>query len=165
MLTVLQEKLAEAHALAIGATTVTAKVRERVADEELVGELYALDGDAEETRARCLAVERTFGEECAAEILAHVNTTYEKASDLVGAWFKAGTGPLAAWTFLAMGEAAEVAVWRALFALAPRAETSADGVAELAAWALPVQERHLEVALEGAARLGARCDPDASRWG
>jgi hypothetical protein len=164
MLTVLEEKLAEAHALAIVTTTVTAKVRERVTDEELVTELYAMDTAAEETRARCLDIERGFGDELAEEILAHVNTSSENASDLVGAWFKADTGPLAAWTFLAMGKAAEVAIWRAVVELARRSP-DADGVADLAAWALPIQERHLQVALEGATRLAARCDPGEPRWG
>ena len=81
----------------------------------------------------------------------------------IGAWFKAGTGPLAAWTFLAMGEAAEVATWKALGALAAKAP--GNGIAELAVWALPIQERHLQVVLDGTTRLGSRCDADAPRWG
>ena len=163
MLTVLQEKLAEAHALAIAASTVTGKVRERVADEWLLAELARMDDDAADIRERCQAVERTLGDEVASELLVHVNSTNEKAADLVGAWFKAGTGPLAAWTFLAMGEAAEVATWTALATLAAKAPDN--GVAELAGWALPVQQRHLQVALEGASRVAERCDPDAPRWG
>lgn len=163
MLTVLQEKLAEAHALAIAASIVTGKVRERVSDETLLAELRRMDVDAEELRARCQEVERGLGEEVGDELLAHVNTTSERAADLVGAWFKAGTGPLAAWTFLAMGEAAEVATWRALGALAAKAPRN--GVADLAAWALPMQERHLRIALDGSVRLGTRCEADAPRWG
>jgi hypothetical protein len=83
--------------------------------------------------------------------------------DLAGAWFKAGTGPLTAWQFLAMGEAAEVAAWSALDRLAAR-----DGDAplqELAAWALPIQQRHLQVALDGAVALATTADPFAARWG
>jgi hypothetical protein len=163
MLTVLEEKLAEAHALAIAADAVTAKVLERIADVELRHDLHALQRDAAETRARCLALEERYDEETRRELLHHVGSTRDKATDLAGAWFKAGTGPIASWTFLAMGEAAEVAAWSAVTALAVRARDGA--VCDLAGWALGLQQRHLRVALEGAVRLAERTDPDAPRWG
>ena len=53
MLTELQEKLAEAHALAIAAAVVTEKVAAVTPDHELKLELHALRTDADETRARC----------------------------------------------------------------------------------------------------------------
>ena len=163
MLSVLQEKLGEAHGLAMAATTVTDNVQERTEDAALRGELRRMREDAEEARARCVAAERAFGSGRGDEILAHANTIKEKASDLLGAWFKAGTGPLAAWSFLAMGEAAEVATWSALVRLALRADP--DGIGELAVWGLPIQERHLQTALDGAARLAELADPHAERWG
>jgi len=58
MLTVLQEKLAEAHGLAMVASVVTAKVAKRVTDPTLRDGLSGLHADAEETRARCVLVER-----------------------------------------------------------------------------------------------------------
>jgi hypothetical protein len=119
--------------------------------------------EAAEVRARCLAVEQRFGDELADELLAHANTTRERAADLAGAWFKAGTSPLRAWSFLAMGEAGEVATWAALEALAARG--GSDGIAELAAWALPLQRRHLELALDGAALLAREADPAGPRYG
>jgi hypothetical protein len=165
MLTTLQEKLAEAHGLAIGAATVVGKVEERVADLSLRSELAHMRRDADETRARCLQIEAEFAEPLPGELLAHANSTGEKAGDLATAWFKAGTGPLAAWTFLAMGEAGEVAAWTALAALAANGGSGAAAVSELAEWALPVQQRHLQVALEGAQLLGASMNPDGPRWG
>ena len=123
----------------------------------------SLHSDADDTRARCLALERSYGQELADELLAHANTAKEKAADLADAWFKAGTSPLAAWTFLAMGEAAEVAVWLAVQTLAAKAEEGA--VLRLAAWALPVQRRHLDTALSGVARLAELRDPTGPRWG
>ena len=161
MLTVLQEKLGEGHGLAIAAAMTVDKVEQRVPSHRLRRDLDSMRLDAGELRARCLEIERSFGEETATEILAHANTTSEKAADLAGSWFKAGTGPLAAWTFLAMGEAAEVTVWAALDALAPAEEP----VAELAAWALPVQRRHLQLALDGAVLLAEELDPAGPRWG
>jgi hypothetical protein len=163
MLTVLQEKLAEAHGLAIAATVATAKVAERVSDETLLDGLSALHRDAEETRARCLLVERTLPAELYDEVRARASTTHEHAADLVGAWFKAGTDGLRAWSFLAMGEAAEVATWEAVAVLAAGAD--ADDVARLAAWALPIQQRHLAFALDGAVALAEGLDPVGPRWG
>ena len=163
MLTVLQQKLAEVHGLAMSATVVTRKVEERVGDPGLRAELELMRDDAEETRARCLLVERILPEDLFEEVRAHANSTHETGADLVGAWFKAGTDPLRAWTFLAMGEAAEVAMWSALAALAGDAEEP--NVAELAEWALPIQRRHLAVALDGAVALAAAADAVGPRWG
>jgi len=163
VLTVLQEKLGEAHGLAIAAGAAIGRVEERLPGRLLHEELDAMRLDADETRARCLDAERALGKETAFEILAHANATSEKAADLAGAWFKAGTGPLAAWSFLAMGEAAEVAAWAALTSFAAR--DGDEALLELATWALPVQERHLRVALEGAVRLAEAGDPAAPRWG
>jgi hypothetical protein len=162
-LTQLEEELAEGHGLAIAATAVTDKVAALVDDELLLTELGTMHREAEETRARCLAAEASFGATLADELLAHANTASEKASDLAAAWFSAGTGPLAAWSFLTMSEAGEVAVWSAVATMAQRLP---DGrVRELASWALEVQTRHLEAALAGAIRLAELSDPVAPRWG
>jgi hypothetical protein len=163
VLSVLQEKLGEAHGLAIAAGSALDRVEERLPDGFLRRELDSMRLEAEETRARCLEAERAFGEETALEILAHANAMGERAADLAGAWFKAGTGPLSAWTFLAMGEAAEVASWSALTSLAAAAR--AESLVELATWALPVQGQHLQLALEGAVLLAERTDPAVPRWG
>jgi hypothetical protein len=162
-LTVLEQKLAEAHGLAIAASSATAKVEERVDDVGLRGELRAMRGDAEETRARCVRAEAELGDEIAEAVLAHAHTTAERAADLSGAWFKAGTDSLAAWGFLAMGEAGEVAAWTAVSELALQAGAAA--VSELAAWALPLQERHLATALSGIVRLAGLADATADRFG
>jgi hypothetical protein len=161
MLTVLQEGLAEAHGLAIAASAAVDRVEQRLLDRALRRRLDELRLDAAETRARCLDAERAFGEELAAEILAHANTVNDRAADLAGSWFKAGTGPLAAWTFLAMGEAGEVAAWSSVRLLAER-----EGVlVDLAEWALDLQRRHLQFALEGVELLAERFEPSAPRWG
>ena len=163
VLTVLQEQLAEAHGLAMAATAVTREIEDRVSDVELRLELARMRREADETRARCLQVEAALGEELAAGVLARANTTKERAGDLMVAWLKAGTSPLRAWSFLAMGEAGEVAAWSALGELAGR---DGDGaVAALARWALPVQERHLRTAVRGAKRLAGLSDPAGPRWG
>jgi hypothetical protein len=163
VLTELQEKLAEAHALAIAASAVTHKVEAVTPDDELKLELQSMRREADETRARCGVLEHRFGPDLAGELLAHVNTTSEKAADLAGAWFKAGTGPLAAWSFLAMGEAAEVAAWSALEIFAAKADDPP--LLELTAWALRIQRAHLDTAFSGAVRLAELGDPNGQRWG
>ena len=163
MLTVLQEKLGDAHGLAIAAAVTVDRVEERLADRDLRVVLGRMRLEANEARARCLELEDLLGGEAAQEILAHANRVSEKASNLAGAWFKAGTGPLDAWSFLAMGEAAEVATWRALDSLARR-----DGdqrLVALAEWGLPVQERHLADALSGVITLAESFRPGDPRWG
>jgi len=163
VLTVLQQKLAEVHGLAMSATVVTHKVEERIDDPVLVRELETMRDDAEETRARCLLVEKILPEELFEELRAHANSTHETGADLVGAWFKAGTDPLRAWTFLAMGEAGEVSMWSALAVLAADAEEP--NVAELVEWALPIQRRHLATALSGVVTVAAAADAVGPRWG
>jgi hypothetical protein len=161
MLTVLQEALAEAHGLAIAASATVDRVEQRLDDRDLRRRLDDLRLDAAEVRARCLDAGRSFGDELAGEILAHANTVGDRAADLAGTWFKAGTGPLTAWTFLAMGEAGEVVSWSALCLLAER-----EGVlVELAEWGVELQRRHLESALEGVELLAGRLEPAAPRWG
>ena len=164
ILSELQEKLAEAHGLAIAAGVVTERIESIVPDVELRHDLRRLRSDAKETRARCLEAESAWGELAAAAMLEHANTTKEKAADLAGAWFGAGTGPLASWCFLAMGEAGEVAVWSAVSTLAAKTRDGVD-LGELAAWAVEVQAEHLETALRGAIRLAELLDADAPRFG
>jgi hypothetical protein len=155
-LTVLEQKLADAHGLALAAIDASRKVELLVEDVELRGRLRSMRKDAEETRDRCVLV-------ATQEMRAHANTIHERASDLAGAWFKAGTDALSAWSFLAMGEAAEVTTWAAVTELALQAEDSE--VAELAAWALPIQQQHLATALSGAVRLAAHESALGPRFG
>lgn len=155
-LTVLQEKLADAHGLALAAIDVTRQVEERVGDVELRGRLRAMRKDAEETRDRCFLL-------ATPQMVARANTIHERCADLAGAWFKAGTDALGAWSFLAMGEAAEVTTWAAVTELALQAAQS--DVAELAAWALPLQQEHLATALSGAVRLAGQEQAMAARFG
>ena len=135
------QKLADAHGLALAAIEVTRRVEQIVDDVELRGRLRAMRKDAEETSDRCAALGTG----------ARAVTIHERARDLANAWFKAGTDPLSAWSFLAMGEAAEVTTWAAVTELALQARDEA--IAEIAAWALPVQQEHLATALSGAVRL------------
>ena len=163
MLTVLQEKLADAHGLAIAASVVTANVAERVSDPMLLDGLSTLRADAEETRARCVLLERALAAEVADEVRARAGDDARVGGRPRRRVVQGRHGPLRAWTFLAMGEAAEVAAWEAVGVLAVRAD--AGEVAKLAAWALPIQKRHLAFALDGVVALAEGFDPVGPRWG
>ena len=128
--------LAHCHGLAITSATVAVKLRGFVDDSELVELLDRLRAEADLTRVRCRLVED--GD----EELAHANSAAATGLDLLDAWFKADTDPVEAWTFLVMVEAAEVAAWSALAAVSANGE-----IAEVASWAVPLHERHLEAAL------------------
>jgi len=161
MLTVLQEQLGEVHGLAMAESETVDRVESGLHDRELRRRLDVLRLDASEIRGRCLEAERASGAELGAEIIARANTVAEKAADLAGAWFKVGTGPLAGWSFLAMGEAGELSSWTALCSLAEREGE----LAELARWGVAVQRRHLELVLDGAPLVARLFEPAGPRWG
>jgi hypothetical protein len=161
MLTVLQQQLGEVHGLAMAASETVERVDVLLLDRELLRRLDVLRLEATELRGRCLEAERAYGEELGAEILAHANVVAERCADLANAWFKAGTGALSAWSFLAMGEAGELSSWTTLRSLAEREGE----LAELAAWGVDVQGRHLELVLEGAPLVAELFEPAGPRWG
>jgi hypothetical protein len=66
--------------------------------------------------------------------------------------------PLDGFEFLAMAEAGEVGHWSIVGKLNERAGNAQ--VAELVAWALPIQRRHFEQVLAGSLELAGAEDPD-----
>ncbi len=161
-LTVLEEALAQAHGLAIAAGDSAVLVQERM-PAGLRNDLHDLREDERESRARCHEATRRLAPDTGTQMLAHANTIAWRMSDFATTWFRAGTDPLAAWNFLAMTEAGEVAAWRAVAELAARAGPG--DAAVLAAWALPVHEGHLALALHGTLQLAEGLDPLADRAG
>lgn len=165
MLRLLHEKLAEAHGLALASTRATEAVAARVDSRSLRSRLRRLRRESEEVRLRCLRFQDTLSADIRDHMRVHVIAADAKAADVAHAWLDAGSDPLRAWLLLVMGESAELAVWHAVAALAAR---SAEGlrIADLAAWALQIQERHLDIALEGSRELAsslARVEAPAAR--
>jgi hypothetical protein len=66
--------------------------------------------------------------------------------------------PLDGLEFLTMAEAGEVAHWSIVAKLNERAGNPE--VRRLAAWALPIQQRHLQGVMDAALELAAAEDPD-----
>jgi hypothetical protein len=147
VLTPLQEKLGEVLGLALAATVVVGKVAERADDPALRG----MRSEAEDVQARCGAIAEAWGGETHWDVLSHAQYVQRKAGEQLHAWFKAATDAVQAYEFLAMAEAGEVAATTALAALGE----GDPAIAELVAWALPLQERHLQHALQRTAETAA----------
>jgi hypothetical protein len=152
-LTVLQEKLAVAWGLALAAATLTEKVDDRTPDRALRLELSRMRSDAVETQSRCHAEAARLPVDVFDELRATAQRTKNHAGELSVIWLKSGTDPVGAWTFLAMGEAGEVAAWLAVTQLAEEAANAP--LLELARWSLEIQQAHLESALAGTTALAA----------
>jgi hypothetical protein len=149
----LREKLGEVLGLALAAPVVVGKVEARVEDGELLRGLAAMRRDAEAVQGRCAEVAAAWGDEIRWGVLAHAQYVQRKAGEMEHAWFRAATDAVQAYEFLAMGEAGEIAATAALGVLNGGGDEPA--VDELVAWALPIQERHLQQALDGCARAAA----------
>ncbi len=152
-----QRKLAQALGLAVAAPVALGKAREEIDDPEIRVALSVMQDEALEARDRCLDVAAGYGEEMRAEIVALAHDFEDKAGTTVRAWIRPATGAVERAEVLAMLEAAEVATWQSL-ALAGAGDLA---VEELARWGLPVQRRHLDVALDACRRLAeARRDAE-----
>ncbi len=157
-LTKLEEKLAEVTGLAMAAQTATDEVK-RLAESEngdLVPRLEKMKQEAAETEQRCVEIAgRLEGKKTA--ILEEARTTKSKAADMMSTYLDEDSDALDGLEFLTMAEAAEVGHWSVLQAMSDRANHRE--IAELAQWALPIQQRHFEEVTTGSVRLASEEDP------
>jgi hypothetical protein len=156
-LTVLDDKLGEVMGLAMAAKGATQKIAKLVDDEELVAELTRMREEAAETETRCeeLAATRD-GRKTA--IREKARETKGEATEMMATYLGEDAEGLDGFEFLVMAEAGEVGHWEVLGTLGEKAGDAA--VRDLVAWALPIQERHLATARQGALRLAAEEDPN-----
>jgi coenzyme F420-reducing hydrogenase alpha subunit len=158
-LTHLEEKLAEVTGLALAAKDAGGKVTKLTENEDdaLVKTLQRMAKEATETAERCEQVASTFeGKKTA--ILDEAREVKKKATDMMRTYLDDDADALDGFEFLTMAEAAEVGHWSVLKTLNERAGNSE--VAGLVDWALPIQERHFQEALQGSRKLAAEEDPN-----
>jgi hypothetical protein len=156
-LTVLEEKLGEVLGLAMAAQDATSKVEKLTEDESLAQTLQRQRDEAEQTEQRCTTlVERLDGKKTA--VLDKARETKGEATEMMKTYLGEDSDALDGFEFLTMAEAAEVGHWSVLRKLNERA--SQEGLGELIAWALPIQERHFKEALDGSVELAAQEDPN-----
>jgi hypothetical protein len=159
-LTNLESKLAEHLGLAAASKAATEKVKSMLdADEQdLESVLERMGQEAAETEERCTELAGTFDGKKTA-ILEAGRETRQEAEEMMKTYLADEEEALDGFEFLTMAEAGEVGHWAIVKKLNERAGLSA--VAELAEWALLVQEEHLNVILDSSLDLAARKDPYA----
>jgi hypothetical protein len=156
-LTVLEEKLGEVLGLAMAAQDATSKVEKLTEDESLAQTLQRQRDEAEQTEQRCTTLaERLDGKKTA--VLDKARETKGEATEMMKTYLGEDSDALDGFEFLTMAEAAEVGHWSVLRKLNERA--SREGLGELIAWALPIQERHFKEALDGSVELAGQEDPN-----
>jgi hypothetical protein len=158
-LTKLEAKIAEVTGLAMAAQDVTRLVRGMLGPEHeaLAKKLAQARDEARETQKRCTEVAGSFNGKKTA-ILEKAREVKQEATEMREAYLAGEDDPLDGFEFLTMAEAGEVGHWAIVEKLNERAGLGE--VRTLAAWALPIQQRHLQEALDGSLKLAADEDPN-----
>jgi hypothetical protein len=159
-LTNLESKLAEVLGLAMAAQDLTQAVRKMLGPEHkpLDQRLAKARDEARETQKRCTALAGTFkGKKTA--ILDAARETKQEAAEMQEAYLGGEDDPLDGFEFLTMTEAGEVGHWSIVAKLNEKAGNAQ--VRELTDWAVPIQQRHLQEALDGSLKLAGEEDPNA----
>ena len=158
-LTKLEAKLAEVLGLAQAAKGATDTVMGMFDGDssELVATLRRMHEEAAATEERCTTLAGSFDGKKTA-ILGKAREVKGEATDMMKTYLAGEDDPLDGFEFLTMAEAGEVGHWHIVRTLNQRAGNAE--VAELADWAIPIQERHLKDVLAGSLTLAATEDPN-----
>jgi uncharacterized protein YigA (DUF484 family) len=161
-LTVLESKLGEVLGLALAAQETgkrVARLAKREKADDLVTTLDQMAREAAETAKRCTRLaEALDGKKTA--LMKKARETKREAADMASTYLGRDADALDGFEFLTMAEAAEVGHWEIVEVLAKRARKRE--VQKLAAWALPIQQRHFEQARQGSLKLAEQEDPEGS---
>jgi hypothetical protein len=161
-LTLLETKLGEVLGLAMAAQGATEKVKrlvEQEGDSELVATLDRMHEEAAETEERCIGLAADIDGKKTA-ILEKAREVKQEATEMMRTYLGEDADALDGFEFLTMAEAGEAGHWSIVQTMAHRAGNAE--ALELAEWALPIQERHLEEARHGSLRLAEHEDPSAT---
>jgi hypothetical protein len=159
-LTKLETKLGECLGLAMATQAAATIVIEltRDLDEALADRLATMQDTTAETEERCseLAGSYASDERAILDLARGVKSTSDR---MLLAYLDADSDALDGFEFLTIAVASEVAHWSALAQYNVRLED--EDLSELIAWAVPVQQRHLQMVLEGVRELAAEEDPES----
>lgn len=138
-LTPLDEKLAEVLGLAEAAQNAVDKVKTMEGAEQFEADLERMRREAEETARRTDdLIDGIDGKKTAIREMAR--ETKSEAEEMRKTYLADAEEALDGFEFLTMAEAAELGHWEIVQKMAE--VTNESGVAELANWAVPVQEQH-----------------------
>jgi hypothetical protein len=161
-LTTLETKLGEVTGLAMAAQDLTQKVARLVKNEgeheNLVRTLEQMREEAAETERRCTEVAEDLNGKKTA-VLEKARETKQEAAEMASTYLGDDADALDGFEFMTMAEAGEVGHWAVVGELAQKAGNL--DVKEVAEWATPIQQRHLQQTLEGSLELARSEDPFA----
>jgi hypothetical protein len=158
-LTVLESKIAEVLGLAMAAQDTTRAVRGMLGSDHapLAKRLEIARAEARETQKRCTTLAGSFNGKKTA-ILDKAREVKGEATEMREAYLGGEDDPLDGFEFLTMAEAGEVGHWSIVGKLNERARNAE--LRKLTDWALPIQQRHFQEALDGSLELAADEDPN-----
>jgi hypothetical protein len=161
-LTVLESKLGEVIGLAMAAQGATQKVEKLVekeeGEEDLLQALERMRKEAAETEERATQRAETLNGKKTA-VLEKAREVKKEATEMMETYLGDDPDALDGFEFLTMAEAGEVGHWSIVRTMAERAGDAE--TLELAEWAMPIQERHLEQVKQGSLKLAEHEDPNA----
>lgn len=157
-LTKLESKVAEVLGLAMASQDSIREVRGMLNGEHepLDKKLEQARDDAREVEQRCTELASGFDGKKTA-IIDEARTVRQDTNEMRAAYLGGEEDPLDGFEFLTMAEAGEVGHWAIVAKMNERA--GIDSLRELTDWAVPLQERHLQEALDGSLKLAAEEDP------
>jgi hypothetical protein len=160
-LTNLETKLGEVIGLAMAAQVATSKVARLAREEDgsLVSVLDRMSQEAKETEERGVELAGSFeGKKTA--ILKEARDVKRKGATMLSTYLDDESDALDGFEFLTMAEAAEVGHWAVLREMSGKAGNAQ--VQSLVDWAIPIQERHFQTALDSSRKLAAEEDPQGT---
>jgi hypothetical protein len=157
-LTVLESKVGEVLGLAMAAQQATEKVMGLVDEDGLKRELQQVHDDAARIEERCTDVADEFDGKKTA-ILEKARETKQEVAEMMKTYLGEDADALDGFEFLTMAEAAELGHWSVVGRLNETARHPQ--LQEVVDWALPLQQKHLDKALQGSLELAAKEDPQA----
>ena len=156
-LTTLDEKIGEVIGLAMAAQGATDKVKKLVDDNELAQVLERTHDDAAQIEERCTSLIEGFDGKKTA-ILEKARETKQEATEMMSTYLGSDADGLDGFEFLTMAEAGEVGHWTVVAKMNEKARNSE--LQEVVDWALPLQQEHLQRALDGSVKLAGEEDPN-----
>ena len=158
-LTKLESKLAEVLGLAMAAQDAAQEVRGMLGSEHaaLDKRLGKQRDEARETEERGTQLADDLDGKKTA-VLDKARETKGEATEMMSTYLGGDADALDGFEFLTMAEAGEVGHWSIVGKLNERAGHVE--LRKLTDWALPIQQRHLQEALDGSLKLAADEDPD-----
>ena len=155
-LTNIESKLGEVLGLAQAAKGNVKKLAKLVEDEQLLRQMEQMAEEAAVTEERVTEVAGTFeGKKTA--ILEQARETKQEATEMMDIYISEDSDELDAFEFLTMAEAGELGHWAIVRTMNQRLGNPE--VQRLVDFALPIEEKHVQIVKEASLKLASEEDP------